>query len=402
MSHGRMLSHAVLSGISAEIAGGDGKGAAAGALAAEIAGIVMQSSLFEPAYLNEKERQFALLKEAINGSEGKEQTARFFGALAGALVTHTPEGTYSGADSAQSVYRYNMTEHMLQQYALDNQRDILAASKGDKSAAKRVIARREAAVMAALAGAGGQVLTAGGMTLLGVAPEMVLAARLVIAGCKTNPVLCLNQAGIYAADIVAPEAVVSIGSGSVFFVGKDLVALKKLAHEVVKAADETLKNKVFNVVPVVDILKKEVAAGSALPKKTIDFFAAHNAANYAGLKMDLRTIEAANDIVDSLRNTGNLPYNYVDKAKAMANGWKPGKALNNSNPGKQIGGDIFQNSTNILPSAPGRIWREADVGINNTMSRSNQQGTRILYSNDGLLYVTTDHYTTVTSIGRWK
>ncbi|MEX0497022.1 Uncharacterised protein [Raoultella terrigena] len=59
--------------------------------------------------------------------------------MTGALTTHTPEGAYSGADSAQNVYRYNMTEHMLRQYALDNQRDILAVSKGDTAAEKRVI-----------------------------------------------------------------------------------------------------------------------------------------------------------------------------------------------------------------------------------------------------------------------
>ncbi|PXZ08671.1 guanine-specific ribonuclease N1 and T1 [Gilliamella apicola] len=36
------------------------------------------------------------------------------------------------------------------------------------------------------------------------------------------------------------------------------------------------------------------------------------------------------------------------------------------------------------------------------MSRSNQQGTRLLYSNDGILHITTDHYKTTTQIGRWK
>ncbi|ENZ7197874.1 DUF637 domain-containing protein, partial [Klebsiella variicola] len=132
---GKSVSHAVLAGISAEIGRSDGKGAAAGALAAELAGVVMQSTLFEPANLNEQERQLQRLQEALNGNEAKEQTARVIGALTGALTTHTPEGAYSGADSAQNVYRYNMTEHMLQQYALDNQRDILAADKGDKEAA---------------------------------------------------------------------------------------------------------------------------------------------------------------------------------------------------------------------------------------------------------------------------
>ena len=44
----------------------------------------------------------------------------------------------------------------------------------------------------------------------------------------------------------------------------------------------------------------------------------------------------------------------------------------------------------------------ADVGLKNTISRSKQPGTRLLYSNDGLLYITTDHYQSVTFIGRWK
>ncbi|MGO4815667.1 ribonuclease domain-containing protein, partial [Cupriavidus sp. 2MCAB6] len=127
-----------------------------------------------------------------------------------------------------------------------------------------------------------------------------------------------------------------------------------------------------------------------------------NASTYAGLKLDLKTTQAANDVVDSLRATGQLPGNYVTKAEAAQHGWQPGRALNNSVAGGQLGGDVFANSTNVLPSASGRIWYEADIGLSNTMSRSNQLGTRLLYSSDGLLYITADHYKTVTKIGNWK
>lgn len=268
---GKSVSHAVLAGISAEIGRGDGKGAAAGALAAELAGVIMQSSLFEPANLNEQERQLRRLQEALNGNEAKEQTARVIGALTGALTTHTPEGAYSGADSAQNVYRYNMTEHMLQQYALDNQRDILAADKGDKEAAKRVQARREAAIIVAAASGGGMALTAGGMTLVGAAPELVLAARLVIAGCKTNPALCLNQAGIYTADIVAPEAIIGTGAvttGSTLILGKTEDSLKKLSQQLVKTYDELNITKTLIIQPVAGFIKGETAAGAGLSTKT--------------------------------------------------------------------------------------------------------------------------------------
>lgn len=97
-----------------------------------------------------------------------------------------------------------------------------------------------------------------------------------------------------------------------------------------------------------------------------------------------------------------MPKNYIDKSQAIVNGWRPEKALNNKNRGGQISGDIIENTTNMLSSASGRVWKEADTGLDNTMSRSNQAGKKLLYSNDGLLYITTDYYETTTSIGKWK
>ncbi len=89
---GKSLSHAVVAGVAAEIGGSDGRGAGAGALAAELAGIILRDSLFEPANLNERERQLLRLQQALNGSEAQEQTARVIGALAGALVNPHARG----------------------------------------------------------------------------------------------------------------------------------------------------------------------------------------------------------------------------------------------------------------------------------------------------------------------
>ncbi|MDX7018741.1 hemagglutinin family protein, partial [Klebsiella aerogenes] len=87
-----VLSHSVVAGVSAEIAGGSVTGAVAGALAAEIAAISLQSKLFEPSYLNETDRQVALNQEALHGNEGKTQLTKLIGALTGAIVTRKPEG----------------------------------------------------------------------------------------------------------------------------------------------------------------------------------------------------------------------------------------------------------------------------------------------------------------------
>ena len=152
----------------------------------------------------------------------------------------------------------------------------------------------------------------------------------------------------------------------------------------------------------VPVLKAPVANVGAKGAGNVADNAAHNAASFEKLKLDLKTTEAANSLVESLRTTGKLPSNYVVKAQAAQQGWQPGKALNNSVPGGQMGGDVFHNTTNVLPSSQNRTWFEADIGLSSAMSRSNQPGTRLLYSNDGLLYITTDHYKTVAPIGNWK
>ncbi|UVS82253.1 polymorphic toxin-type HINT domain-containing protein [Actinokineospora sp. UTMC 2448] len=127
-----------------------------------------------------------------------------------------------------------------------------------------------------------------------------------------------------------------------------------------------------------------------------------SAKRHAQFAEQLRTAEIANPVVDSLRQTGALPSNYVTKDQAKAAGWKPGKALNNHVPGGQIGGDVFENSDSQLPDVAGRVWYEADIGLTGGMSRAKQPGTRLTYSNDGLAYVTHDHYKTYYRLPNWR
>lgn len=128
----------------------------------------------------------------------------------------------------------------------------------------------------------------------------------------------------------------------------------------------------------------------------------HNAATAARNRQMLAVTQAANPLVESLRTTGALPSNFVTKQHAIKLGWQPGKALANYLPNGQIGGDEFLNTTGVVPSINGRIWYEADVGLVPTMKRASQPGTRLLYSSDGLLYISPDHYETVYPIGQWR
>ena len=104
---------------------------------------------------------------------------------------------------------------------------------------------------------------------------------------------------------------------------------------------------------------------------------------------------ATNDGVNGADYTlfyfNTLPDCYVTKEEAMLHGWKTQfKKLSQGLPGKVIGGNGYENDDSKLPQIPGRIWYEAD--INYSGGRRNHQ--RLLFSNDGLIFATYDHYRT--------
>ncbi|EPI2107111.1 DUF637 domain-containing protein [Providencia rettgeri] len=234
---GKTLSHMALAGLSAEISGANVKGAVVGALAAELAAITLNSKLFEPKYLNEQERQLALVQDAIKGNEAKTQFTKVLGGLAGALITHKPEGAFSAANSAELVYTYNYTEHQLQQIIIENNLDMMAAAKGDKAAAKRVTARQEAAIFVGFVAAGGYVAVIGGEIVLAASPEILAAAKLGMQGCKAGLVLCINKLAISSAEVIAPETAIS--SGAALGAGYKLLAS---SEEAAKALASTTMN----------------------------------------------------------------------------------------------------------------------------------------------------------------
>ena len=96
-----------------------------------------------------------------------------------------------------------------------------------------------------------------------------------------------------------------------------------------------------------------------------------------------------------LINYGELPDHYITKKEAYLLDWRPNEGnLNDIAPECMIGGDIFENRRGQLPEAPGRIWYEADINYEGGF-RGND---RIVFSNDGLVFGTYDHYETFVEI----
>ena len=85
---------------------------------------------------------------------------------------------------------------------------------------------------------------------------------------------------------------------------------------------------------------------------------------------------------------GHLPENYITKEEARELGWEGG-SVEKYAPGYSIGGDVFGNREGLLPEAPYRVYYECDVDTKGTNSRG---ANRLVYSNDGLIYYTMDHY----------
>jgi len=103
-------------------------------------------------------------------------------------------------------------------------------------------------------------------------------------------------------------------------------------------------------------------------------------------------------IADYIFAHGCLPDNFVTKREAQDAGWDSSyNYLSDVLPGKSIGGSRFGNYEGKLPDAPGRKWYECDCYY----TRGKRNAYRVVYSSDGLVYYTGDHYNTFTQLFPW-
>ena len=98
--------------------------------------------------------------------------------------------------------------------------------------------------------------------------------------------------------------------------------------------------------------------------------------------------DSKEDVALYIHLYGRLPDNYITKKEAEALGWSGG-SVEKYAPGKCIGGSRFGNYEGLLPNAAGRSWTECDI---DTLGQKSRGAKRIVFSNDGLIYYTPDHY----------
>ena len=95
------------------------------------------------------------------------------------------------------------------------------------------------------------------------------------------------------------------------------------------------------------------------------------------------------DVALYLYTYGELPGNFITKEEARELGWNGG-GLDGYAEGMSIGGDRFGNYEGILPDGS---YHECDI---NTMHASGRGAERLVYSDDGRIYYTNDHYESFT------
>ena len=100
------------------------------------------------------------------------------------------------------------------------------------------------------------------------------------------------------------------------------------------------------------------------------------------------------DVALYIHTYNRLPKNFISKKEARSLGWEGG-SVEKFAQGKCIGGDRFYNNEEILPVKSGRTYTECDI---DTLGKNSRGAKRIVFSNDGLIFYTENHYETFEEI----
>ena len=109
------------------------------------------------------------------------------------------------------------------------------------------------------------------------------------------------------------------------------------------------------------------------------------------VKAGTATINGKDGADWTLKYRDELPDYYISYQDAKERGFR--NYLGNLSfvaPNRMVARGVYQNRNGHLPSKEGRIWYEADINYRGGFRNSQ----RVIYSNDGLLFVTYDHYMT--------
>lgn len=159
-----------------------------------------------------------------------------------------------------------------------------------------------------------------------------------------------------------------------------------VSYEETTTSEETSQSEEISQSEETDISEEtsptESAEQSAEPDTEAQSEEPYDLPEYGGYYYDVK------NVVLYLDAYGELPPNYITKNEARDLGWEGG-SVEDYLEGAAIGGDRFGNYEGILPEADGRAYTECDIDTDGYPSRGSR---RLVFSNDGLYFYTSDHY----------
>ena len=158
--------------------------------------------------------------------------------------------------------------------------------------------------------------------------------------------------------------------------------------DVLQESDIETQSSVENTPEVSPELESEVQVPTAEPEATQEAATNIKLPEYGNYYYDVT------NVVLYLEIYGELPPNYITKSQAQSLGWEGG-SVEKYQDGAAIGGDTFGNREGLLPAADGRRYTECDIDTHGYNSRGSR---RLIFSNDGLYFYTSDHYESFSEI----
>lgn len=156
---------------------------------------------------------------------------------------------------------------------------------------------------------------------------------------------------------------------------------------ILKLQEAKLKNKFLNLFIIILLFIMALAGCVSLEE--------NSPSNESSLLDEDGRYTDPYEVAEYIFTYNKLPLNFITKKEAVEAGWESDKGnLWEVTDEMSIGGDYFGNREGILPKKDGRKWFECDVNY----SGGYRGEERIVYSNDGLIYYTDDHYKTFTRL----
>ena len=207
---------------------------------------------------------------------------------------------------------------------------------------------------------------------------LIISLLLLFTGCQKQPSEASEATTLISMPTEAPD------STSTDAASQDTSQIAATAETSDKAVTSS---NAAQAASTKDATGSEAASTAATAEKS-DKSSASEAASQSpsDLIPEDGTYTTKEDVALYIHTYGKLPQNFITKKAAKKLGWQGG-SLEDYAPGKCIGGDYFGNYEGLLPED--KEYHECDIG---TLGKSKRGAKRIIYSDDGYIYYTSDHY----------